>query len=266
MWLLGDEFLTKAVGHFLQGKQESDENVFMKNNFDIKWYASNNLDLQKAVIGRLRDQLKKAIKEQKLLPKLIIVILDDNIITNMKSKGYGISEAYGCLIHWAAEKFNHVISSYKDKLPKRCKKEQYPNFVWMAPPQHKNFENNNLRGKFTKSLKSTLGFQSKHMMLKLLKVWQYEDSSLVNENRYTSNGYRDFWLSLDSAIEFWSNNLAPKPKSAIQREQKREHHTSLNQHNDDERFFIRPANFYQDRYHWTPRQKEDRRSLNHHYR
>ena len=47
-------------------------------------------------------------------------------------------------------------------------------------------------------------------MLKLRKIWNEEDSSLVKEGRYMESGFQKYWNSLDSAIQFWNQHLAPK--------------------------------------------------------
>ena len=66
-----------------------------------------------------------------------------------------------------------------------------------------------MRGKMANSLKRTLAIQLNHTMLKLKKVWEYQDQTLMRDGRYTNEGFKKFWLSLDSAVEFWTKHLAP---------------------------------------------------------
>ena len=70
----------------------------------------------------------------------------------------------------------------------------------ILPDCDTNFSNNSLRGKFAKSLKSSLEIMPNHMMLKLIKIWNYEDSTLAHNNNYTTQGFIHFLESLDSAV------------------------------------------------------------------
>ena len=212
IWLLGDEFLTRAAGHFFDGSD--DHTCFMKREFDVKWFAGNTLHNNHSTLARICNQLCEAVEKHQLFPKLVIIIPDTDILQSIKVTGYGISEALRHLVHWMATEFNKIVEIHKDRLTNKSKKKNYPSFMWIPPPLHANFEDNTLRNKFAKSIKSSLHIQPHHMMLKLLKVWNYEDTSLAKANRYTLPSYKAFWKSLDSATEFWMKNLAPRNASA----------------------------------------------------
>ena len=74
--------------------------------------------------------------------------------------------------------------------------------LWVLAPQHYNFPNNwNLhRQKFSKCLESAVQLYAQMSTLKLLKIWNYDDSSLLRDKRFTAAGLQAYWASLDSAF------------------------------------------------------------------
>ena len=196
----------RAIGYLLDNSKPMS---FMRRNFDIKWFASTNLDLTRSVLGRIKNQFAKAITELKIFLKLIIIIPDCDLIESLPTNKFGVSEIYGRIIHWLAAEFDKFIGIHKERLPQKSVKAEYPSFLWIPPAQNVNFSNHSLRGKFAKSLKSSLEIMPNHMMLKLIKVWNYEDSTLARNNNYTTPGFIKFWESLDSAEQFWCKTLAP---------------------------------------------------------
>ena len=169
MWVFGDEFLTKAHRHVRN--TEMMRKSFTPSKYEVKYFTTNKLDLNPSVIGRMRNRLAKAMMDEILLPKLIVFIIDDDWITDVEFKGFGVSEIYGKMIHWLVTESNKLVEIHKENLPEKAIRETFPSFLWMAPPQNARFTNNALRGKFTKSLKTLLDLQERHMMLKLKKVW-----------------------------------------------------------------------------------------------
>ena len=113
-------------------------------------------------------------------------------------------------MHWLASEFDKIVSVHKENMPNKAIRSEYPSFLWLAPPQHKNFHDNHLRSKMTRSIKSALIQQKSHMMLTLKKIWDYENGSLHFHNKFTSIGFETFWQSADSAIQFWDRHLAPR--------------------------------------------------------
>ena len=88
----------------------------------------------------------------------------------------------------------------------------YPSFLWFALALNMNFSDNVLHGKFTQSLKANLEIQPNHMMMKLKKIWEYQDPTLMRYDTMTPTRFNKFWRSIDSAIEFYFSHLAPGTK------------------------------------------------------
>ena len=110
---------------------------------------------------------------------------------------------------------NKEVELQKDKLPLRAIQHDKPRFVWIAPPDNICFseKQNTMRNKFGTSIKHQVTIQPNHSMMRLKKVWDFKDTSLIRDGKFTPQGFNNFWMSLDSAIEFWCRNLAPGEKN-----------------------------------------------------
>ena len=106
----------------------------MLDNYAVNWFASTNLDLNCNTLGRIRNQFVKAIAENILLPKLVVVITDADIIDAVQYRDYGVSDIYGRLIHWLSAELNKITKIHKDRLPVKAVRCNYPSFVWISPP------------------------------------------------------------------------------------------------------------------------------------
>ena len=48
-------------------------------------------------------------------------------------------------------------------------------------------------------------------MMRLKKYWDFNDRSLiVNGKNISQTGWETYWMSIDSAVQFWERHLAPK--------------------------------------------------------
>ena len=103
----------------MDSKHETSK-LYMKENYEIKWFASNSLDLNRSPLGRIRNQFVKAIMDEILLLRLVLIITDADIINSVLYKDYGVSDTYGRIVHWLAAEFNKVVEIHKDHLPKRA--------------------------------------------------------------------------------------------------------------------------------------------------
>ena len=211
--------MSKASGHLqnrpIEQSMDILDHLYMLKNFDVKTKTSTKLDLNTSTISRVCNQFLKATLEYKIFPKLVVIALDNNVISNVKYSGYGISDVYGQMIHWLVSEINKIVEIHKGRLPLKAVKDTYPSFLWFAPALNMNFSDNVLRGKFTRSLKANLEIQPNHMMMKLNKIWEYQDPILVRYDTVTPTSFNKFWRSIDSAIEFYFSHLAPGTKGQM---------------------------------------------------
>ena len=68
------------------------------------------------------------------------------------------------------------------------------------------------RTKFNKCLESVVRLNQEMGTLTLLKIWEPRDDSLFMDNRFTANGLKAYWASLDSAFRHWDTFVFVKAK------------------------------------------------------
>ena len=181
----------------------------MKEHFGVTAFMNNSLDVNRSILSRMRNCLIKAIEDKYLLPKLIVILMDADILSCTKDEQMTV---YTSLINWLAVEFNKLVNIHKDRLPMRAVKGEYPHFVWIAPLRHVNVKNNYYREKITSSIKTVTSTFNNHIMLQLKKIWDAEDRTLFKHKRLTEIGLGKYWESVDSAIEFWCKHLAPQSR------------------------------------------------------
>ena len=209
IWLLGDEFLTKAQGHLFKSKIDDEADAYyMREHFDIKVFADNNLSVLDSVIGHICNALVQGVNDKSRLPKAILIIIDEDL--DVVQDDHHQKYVMGTLIHWIISEFNKIVEMQKDILPRKAVKPEYPTFIWIAPPLNVNFVNNDYRQTVTTCIKDATEVHSCHIMMKMVKVWDSKDQLLYRNGRFTEIGFSKYWAAIDSAVQFWDKHLVPK--------------------------------------------------------
>ena len=188
---------------------------YMIENYDVMArsatkYTSNDPN----ILSRLRNMLIGLIHQEIKLPKMVVIVLDDDLI-----KYYGAEEdpeslmkALKRLLNELMTEFRKVVSTQKERLPKKALKAFYPQFVWIQAPLNREFGNNSQREIFNKSLIATAKFHENVSILELKKIWDQENTRLfVGEAlRYTTEGLSTYWAAVDCTIRFMDTILFGK--------------------------------------------------------
>ena len=155
-----------------------------------------------------------AVNSESFLPRAMIIVLDDDLINYLNINSFGMSVAYGRVLHYLFSEVNRLVAIKKDFLWMKSKKSHYPEIIWVNPPFHRSFRNNTHRNKFSKALDATAAIYSDNWSLKLKCIWTSEgqDLFLADANRYTSNGLLTYWMAVDRTIKFWDTALSPLNK------------------------------------------------------
>ena len=176
---------------------------------------SNNPNL----LARLRNSLVHAINKCNQLPKLIVIVLEDDIIRSMNLDELSMTAVFGRLIKWLANEYRKIIDTIKDLIPTNAKQEGFPKFIWVNPTRHINYTNNVARKKFGVCLENVVKTLDNHVALRLVHKWDFNDSNifLKEEQRFSITGICDFWSSVDKTIEYfetkWTEHATPTKKS-----------------------------------------------------
>ena len=181
-------------------------------NFELRtFFSSRYSSHNRSTAGRILNKFINALNEHNTLPKLVIVILDDDLVydipndSNLFSKIHNIST-------WLIREFEKNLEIYKDYLPIKAKQKHLPQIMWITPPVHKYFCNNRKREMLMDCIFKETKVRKDMVALKMVKVWDPEDSNsyIYESDRFTSEGLMKYWLSVDSALHYWNVAIFPK--------------------------------------------------------
>ena len=108
--------------------------------------------------------------------------------------------------------YERGVASFKENLPAKSSRDSYPNFLWIKPPYHDNFENNSERFKFNKALDDACKFHKNVHALELKKVWDSKNSKLysTSHTKFTSEGLYKYWEAVDRTVRYCDSILLKK--------------------------------------------------------
>ena len=219
IWIIGDEFANNTVHQFFKGKKSTDGTYdsYTFAQYEVRTFTTDRNCHDRNILSRIRNSMANALNEHTGLPKIVVFVIDDDIITSIpgyRQDSEKITRDYEYVINSLMTMLDTVVEIYKDYLPQKSKRENIPHMLWMAPPSHRFFteSNNEKRGRFTSALATAVTLHENTSMLKLVKFWDSNNTNLFLEEqyRYTNEGLKTYWKSVDAAIRFWCIALSKK--------------------------------------------------------
>ena len=212
-WFLGDSFCYKNFEQYYYKAGASSH--YLIQHYEVSGFLCDGYQSQdKNIFSRLRNVLANALEQQVFLPKLIVLVPDDDILCYLVDKlgilnKDKISYASTKLLDWLMKEHDKLILQQKDNLPLKSKKYNFPQIVWIEAPLHDGFFNNELRAEFNNCLKKVGALHNNVSVLELKKIWDQHDSSLYLEEaqRYTSIGFRTYWDAVDRTLRFCDTTI-----------------------------------------------------------
>ena len=128
------------------------------------------------------------------LPKLVVIIPDEDLLKLFGDTSQSISKAFSWILNFVMTEYERCVSTFKENLPAKCIKNQgFPYFLWIQP-RHKNFASNSHRFKFNQCIEETLRLHSNVHTLALKKGWDDKDDNLYLQDmqRFTNEGFRTY--------------------------------------------------------------------------
>ena len=236
IWIMGDEFAYNTLQQHYKNLKQDDgtPTTYAYLNFEVRAYLTSQHTMNtRNILSRLRNGLVTALNEHAVLPKVIVMVPDDDIINQVKDDpNTNLSFYYERLMSGLCNLLNKSVDCYKDMIPLKAKRETIPHFLWIAPPQHCYFseDNKSRREIFSNAVNVAVAAQKNMTMLKLVKFWDMDNSNLFlkDQYRYTSEGLTLYWRGVDAAIRFWNVALSKKidkvkPKKSVSNEQAPQH-------------------------------------------
>ena len=101
--------------------------IFSRTMFEVSIIhgktGSNHRESSKNPLVRIQNALLSALRSKIEIPKMLIVILEDDIIRYLNYQGHGVTEMHGKLIDYLSKELRKLITKFKtDFLPTKSKK------------------------------------------------------------------------------------------------------------------------------------------------
>ena len=188
----------------------------MKEHFEVGSFMNNkDLSYNNNVVSRFRNNFVGAITNQKVFPKIVVIVPDNDIIKYFWYKNEeDVLAGYTRIIKWLMCQYDRMVATQKEFLPIKCKNNFQPQFVWIQPPLHDyiRMKENMLRKLFSKALNSVASLHNHTTCCELKKVWDPQDRSLYNrdERCFTSDGLIAYWQAVDKTVKYFDTLLLKK--------------------------------------------------------
>ena len=199
---------------------------YVRDNYDVLGKLSNKfMSNDPNLISRLRSLLVDAMQKQVILPRYVVMVLDDDILKflGLEAKA-GVAKAIGRILNEIMTDTRKLIQRQKEYLEKKSKREMFPQVVWIEAPYHQNYQNNDLRQIYNEVLNKVAQFNEDVTVLQLKKIWDHENGRLflADSSRYTAQGYATYWAAIDCTLRFMDTILIDKILNKSKKSQKKE--------------------------------------------
>ena len=218
VWFVGDQFFSETFTQYFQNaSSREDKTSYIRAYYDTIGYCQVE-GLNRNIFSRLRNAVVEGINKQVLLPKVILLVFENDILDYLDHYRPGVSTLIGQTIEWLANQLHRMITSHKEKLPSKSRKFKYPVVMMCGLPHHCEFGKlNEFRDKFNTCLQSTTSlFREMHY---LEMVWDSRDTTLFTRGNLNSKGYAAYWQSVNEAFEKWDReqmkSLHSAPKTPV---------------------------------------------------
>ena len=217
VWFVGDNFASHTYRkYFLKPfdkneKKEHEEptpgEFHIKRLFDYNIYCNSRYSsATENMLIRIQNSFVSMINKNadQPLAKYFLVVLDDDLITFLDFKGPGVTSLLGSWLEWLIKNFREAIMAKKKLLPEKSVQKNEPCVYWVLAPMHCNcsHERNQVRQNLNFALETILKGKSDMRVIKFKEFWQYNDKSLVNNDKITESGLFAYWKAVDAAFHF----------------------------------------------------------------
>ena len=209
---MGDDYVAKTAGqHFQNCYQEDISEGYIRIHYDCTVICSGSLsrDLMEAgIIGWLHNTFVTTVEDQVLLPRAILVVIEDDMIRAADHYKKGTSSILAPWLSWIVNDLHRITTAYKEKMPTKSRKFKYPQFLWVPTVYHDGFtSDNHYREKFNSCLRESV--QKIGGMMKILELhsWNRHDLSLCSHGILNAKGNKQFWIAVNDAFQAWDKEI-----------------------------------------------------------
>ena len=208
---MGDKFGFNSYEKYYFQRSKSEYEAYVKENYEMSGFMAGELELDNCPVSRLRNNILMAIEKQPILPKLIVIVPDDDILEYIANKNDMSSYSIGRVLHWLMQQINKAISSELEYLPTKAKLDGFPHTIFIEAPTHIKFRNNELREKFNTCMRNMAKLVENTSVLALKKIWDANDIANVAENKnLTVHGHKQYWEAVDRTVKYADSTFIAK--------------------------------------------------------
>ena len=181
-------------------------------------YSNSFTSVDQNTVSRFRSVFLKSVQDNVIFPKFVLVVPDDDLICYFnRNPDIGLKKSMARLLNNIMTEHTRLVLAQKDYLPPKSKKANYPQIIWIQPPEHDNFTNNDLRRKFNECLNDIVQFHNNTITLPMKKVWDPSNRNLYIKKygRFTAEGFSTYWKVVDCTLWYadtilWNKAISPK--------------------------------------------------------
>ena len=226
VWFFRDNFGYHTYSQYFHNKPISDYGTYIKKNYDTVGFLNDKYNCHDdSAVSRIRNLLPSAVKSHLLLPKLIVVVTDDDLMSYVRYKCWTFVSAMEAIVKWLMSEYRKVVDAYKDYLQTKSKRQNWPFFIWIEAPYHTNFNNNRDHERYNKMLVQTAKDYENVAVLALKKVWDPENRNLFikEQCRFTAERLSMYWEVVDSTVRYTDTMIVQKKELKTQKANDRYH-------------------------------------------
>ena len=228
-------------------------------NYEIRIFSTNRFTSHiPSMLTRVRNQLATAVEKYTLMPKMILIILDEDLIQYLRAKEVLSNYSMEKTLSWLMRQLTRIVDSYKESWPRKSVKDSFPQFIWIASPYNVHFPNNENRARFNSALEYSAKSYEYHNVFRLKKVWDEEDRTLYlkDQRRFTNVGLKTYWEAIDRTAKFCDTTIM-KRFSKIDFKNSGLAQGAFNFSKEKNKSSFRKNNKKSDRYHYYNDKKGD---------
>ena len=200
IWVIGDQFMEHSFEEHFQFKFNPNLTNYVKTHYDVTGFCAAS---PQNILTRIVNSLVKAINEQVILPKAVILVFYDDILDAINHYDSGISYPIGKAIEWLANKIHDTITAHKEQLPNKSRKLKYPAICWSLIPLHDIYGHyNEFKEKFNKAVKRVTKLFGEMFFLEL-DAWDRHNLEYFAKGWINSHGLGSYWRAISDSFETW---------------------------------------------------------------
>ena len=206
IWFLGDDFASRTFEQYFKAKEWKGMN-YVQQNFEVySTFSSKHTSTDNNAVSRLCNLLVKAIQDNIILPKFIVIVLVDDLVNfiGINHQNTEAGQSISRILNNIMSEQQKLILAQKDYLSTKAKKDNFPLIIWMQSPTHQEFPNNDDRKLFNSCLTDVVKFFLNTCTLEMCKCWDQDNLNYYvgNYNRFTTDGLTTYWNSITYTVKF----------------------------------------------------------------